>query len=45
MRRERERLVIRHREDDEAAAAVADGGIDLVEVTDEKLVLLGAVRI
>jgi hypothetical protein len=45
MRRERERLVIRHGEDDEAAAAVADGGIGLVEVIDEKLLLLGAVGI
>lgn len=42
MRRELERLVIRDRKHDETAAAVAGGGVDLVEVADEELLLLGA---
>jgi hypothetical protein len=45
MRRERERLVIRDREQDKAAAAVADGGVDLVEIADEELLFLGAIGI
>ena len=42
MRCERERLVIRDGEHDETAVTVADGGINLVEVADEKLLLLVA---
>lgn len=45
MRRERERLVIRQGEDDETAAAIASGVIDLVEVADQELPLLAAVGI
>jgi hypothetical protein len=42
MRCERELLVIRDGEHDETAATVADSGINLVEVADDELVLLGA---
>jgi hypothetical protein len=42
---ERERLVIRHGEDDETAAAAAGGGVGLIEVADEKLLLLGAIGV
>lgn len=45
MRCERERLVVRDGEDDEAAAAVADRLIDFVEVGDDDLALLGAFRV
>jgi hypothetical protein len=43
MRRERERLVIRDSEHNKAAATVACGGVDLVEVADEELLLLARV--
>ena len=45
VRRERERLVVLHGEDDEAAATIADVSIDLIKVTDEKLPFLGAVGV
>jgi hypothetical protein len=45
MRREHERLEVRHGDHDETAATVANRRIDLIEVADEKLLLLRAFRV
>ena len=45
LRRERERLVVRDGEDIEAAAAVADCVVGLIQVGDDEFALLGAVGI